>query len=162
VARPCPNCNAPFLVRKNTKARGEFMRCQSCYHEYTIGTDDSLEPAGVGIPTPAERRARKGGDASDAESNGGGYRRGARKSSARDSGAGKSPAKKAAGKSPAKKAAGKTGARKTAAKKSGVKTAPPKKAALKKPTTEVSTAGKTTKKAAKKATKKPTSKRTGE
>jgi DNA topoisomerase I len=59
IPRRCPNCEAPFLVRKNTKARGEFLRCQTCVHEYTIGADGELEPAGVGVPTPAERRSRK-------------------------------------------------------------------------------------------------------
>ncbi|HSJ33123.1 MAG TPA: type I DNA topoisomerase [Longimicrobiales bacterium] len=148
VARPCPNCNAPFLVRKSTKARGEFMRCQACYHEYTVNEDGSLDPAGVGVPTPAERRARGDGDA---ESDGGRYRRGAKTSFAGKS-AGKSPAKKAtakkatakkataknatavkkgaasAAKNPAaKKSAAKSAAKKSPAKKSGVKKSAPKR-----------------------------------
>jgi hypothetical protein len=48
VPRRCPNCEAPFLVRKTTKAKGEFMRCLSCAHEYTINADGALDPAGVG------------------------------------------------------------------------------------------------------------------
>src|SRR5690606_27914242 len=52
IARACPNCEAPYLVKKSTKARGEFLRCQTCAHEYTIGADDTLEPAGIGVLTP--------------------------------------------------------------------------------------------------------------
>jgi DNA topoisomerase I len=59
VPRRCPSCEAPFMIRKSTKARGEFLRCLACAHEYNIGADGELEPAGVGVPTPADRRARK-------------------------------------------------------------------------------------------------------
>jgi DNA topoisomerase-1 len=125
VARPCPNCDAPFLVRKNTKARGEFMRCQSCYHEYTIGADDSLEPAGVGVPTPAERRARKGGDPGNGAS---GSRGGGRQSFARKSPAKKPPARKttaatkSASKSTAKKSPTKSTVKKSPTKSTAEKT----------------------------------------
>jgi DNA topoisomerase I len=33
VAGPCPACDATFLVRKSTKARGEFLRCPQCRSE---------------------------------------------------------------------------------------------------------------------------------
>jgi DNA topoisomerase I len=129
LPRACPNCIAPYMVRKNTKAKGEFLRCQACAHEYTIGADGELEPAGVGVPTPAERRQRK----KDGGQNGG-ARRGAPKKAG-----GKSPAKRgtarkaAAKKSPAKKpAAKKTAAKKTAAKKAAVKKTAVKKTAARK------------------------------
>jgi DNA topoisomerase-1 len=126
IPQPCPNCNAPYLVRKSNKTRGEFLRCQTCVHEYTVAEDGSLEPAGVGVPTPAERRARKNGD--DSESSNG---RRAFKSSR------KAPAKKGARKSPAKK----TAAKKTAGADVTTTGAAPAKKAVKK----------ATKKAAKKA-----------
>ena len=113
VARPCPNCDAPFLVRKTTKARGEFMRCQKCYHDYTLGADDSLDPAGVGVPTPAERRARKDSGGGDAAAGGHSYRRGMKKSFAKKPAVQESAAKKSAVK--------KSAAKKSAAKKSGAK-----------------------------------------
>jgi DNA topoisomerase-1 len=55
VARACPNCTATFMVRRNTKARGEFLRCPTCAYEYTIGADGELEPAGIGVPAAARR-----------------------------------------------------------------------------------------------------------
>jgi DNA topoisomerase I len=97
VPRPCLNCDAPFMVRKSTKARGEFLRCLKCAHEYNIGEDGELEPAGVGVPTPAARRSR------DAE---GGGRRGRTRPSGRaatKSGAKKSAAKKAGAMKPTAK-----------------------------------------------------------
>ncbi|MCH9023712.1 MAG: type I DNA topoisomerase [candidate division Zixibacteria bacterium] len=30
---PCPVCNHPFLVKKSTKAKGDFLRCPECKHE---------------------------------------------------------------------------------------------------------------------------------
>jgi DNA topoisomerase-1 len=57
VATPCPACDAPFLVRKSTKARGEFVKCQTCGSEFTPGPDGGLDPAGSGRPGPAERRS---------------------------------------------------------------------------------------------------------
>jgi DNA topoisomerase I len=121
VPRRCPNCEAAFMVRKTTKARGEFMRCLACVHEYTIGADGELEPAGVGMPTPADRRARK------ADGDGGrpASRRGAVKKTA-----GKKTAttktKKTATKKPAAKktATKKTATKKTAAKNSATKPPP--------------------------------------
>ncbi|MBR9989074.1 MAG: type I DNA topoisomerase, partial [Gemmatimonadetes bacterium] len=131
VPRPCPNCESQYLVRKSTKARGDFMRCQKCYHEYTVAEDDSLEPAGVGLPTPAERRARK--DGSDDGSSGGGFRRGAKKSFGSKDGAKKTATKKsAARKSTARKSTEKTAAKKSAAKKTATKASAAKVAAAKK------------------------------
>ena len=34
VPGPCPDCNAPFLVAKSTKARGEFVKCLKCQGEF--------------------------------------------------------------------------------------------------------------------------------
>ncbi len=59
IALPCPACAAPFLVRKSTKSRGDFVKCPSCRAEFPQGTAGELEPAASGMPTPAGRRARK-------------------------------------------------------------------------------------------------------
>src|SRR5690606_17231148 len=109
VARPCPNCDAQYLVKKSTKARGDFLRCQACYHEYTEGADDSLEPAGVGVPPPAERRAKDGGDSGSSGKSG----RGAKKTFTKNTVGRKGAAKK----SGAKRSAGKKAATKNAAAK---------------------------------------------
>jgi DNA topoisomerase I len=122
LPRRCPNCEAPFLVRKSSKTRGEFLRCQSCVHEYTIGADGELEPAGVGVRTPAERRARKHDDGGDTAAR--------RRPAARKSAAGKSAPKKTA-----KKATGKV-AKKTSERKAAQKTA--KKATARSSTTKQS------------------------
>src|SRR5690606_19317665 len=100
IPRRCPNCEAPFLVRKSTKARGEFLRCQTCVHEYTIGADGELEPAGVGVPTPAERRSRKteNGGSRPARRSAPKKRVTAKKSTAKTSTAKKSTAKKSTAK----------------------------------------------------------------
>ncbi len=34
VPGPCPDCNHVYLVRKSTKARGEFLRCPQCKGEF--------------------------------------------------------------------------------------------------------------------------------
>jgi DNA topoisomerase-1 len=57
LAKPCPNCASPFVVKKSTKARGEFLRCPQCASEYTLGADGELDPAGGPATTPAERRS---------------------------------------------------------------------------------------------------------
>jgi DNA topoisomerase-1 len=33
VAIPCPRCQAPFLVRKSSKKKGDYLRCLRCRHE---------------------------------------------------------------------------------------------------------------------------------
>ena len=59
VAEPCPTCKAPFLVKKSTKAKGEFIKCPQCRSEFARGAGGGLEPSGSGTPSPADRRARK-------------------------------------------------------------------------------------------------------
>jgi DNA topoisomerase I len=93
VPRRCPNCEAPFVVRKSTKTRGEFLRCPTCSHEYTVNPDGALDPAGVGSSTPAGRRARKAEQGAGA----GAGRTQAKKASAKKAPAKKAPAKKASG-----------------------------------------------------------------
>ena len=36
VKQSCPNCEAPFLVEKNTKAKGTFLACPKCKSEFEI------------------------------------------------------------------------------------------------------------------------------
>jgi DNA topoisomerase I len=107
VPRRCPNCEGPFMVRKSTKARGDFLRCPTCAHEYTIAADGSLDPAGVGVPTPAGRRTRKKESGDDGGASGSGGRAWKRAGAKKTSAARKtSPAKKttsARKASPAKK-----------------------------------------------------------
>ncbi|MEX0907906.1 MAG: type I DNA topoisomerase [Gemmatimonadota bacterium] len=111
VAGSCPNCQASFLVRKSSKARGEFLRCIACAHEYTVGADGGLDAAGVGAPAAAGRR-----------SGGAGERGSGGNSAASRAGAGASRGRKTAKKSAAKKApARKTTAKKAAAKKTAAK-----------------------------------------
>jgi DNA topoisomerase I len=137
VPTACPNCQAPFMVKKSTKAKGEFLQCNSCAHQYTVNTDGSLDPAGIGtLRTP--RESRNGGDGEDRK---GRYGRGgaaARKAPAKKGAARKATATKAAKKdstdggparkaAPKKTAAKKTAARKTAAKKAAAKKTTPEK-----------------------------------
>jgi DNA topoisomerase I len=131
VPRRCPNCEGPFMVRKSTKARGDFLRCPTCAHEYAIGADGGLEPAGVGVPTPAARRARK--DAGEGGASSGSFRKAAKKSAAKKSAAKKSATKKSAAK---KSAAKKSAAKKSAAKKSAAKKPVAKKPAAKRPSAQ--------------------------
>ena len=151
VARACPNCNAQYLVKKSSKTRGEYLRCQICVHEYTLNEDGRLDPAGVGTPTPAERRAR--GEQVDEDGStrrgwarkpagAGAARKGAtKKSAAKKTTAGKtstttSAAKKAVKKAPAKKAAATKVAAGDAADSKNKKTSAAKKAAAKKSPTK--------------------------
>ncbi|MGH8015678.1 MAG: topoisomerase DNA-binding C4 zinc finger domain-containing protein, partial [Candidatus Zixiibacteriota bacterium] len=41
VAEPCPVCDHPFLVMKNTKAKGEFLKCPECKHEKNVQNSES-------------------------------------------------------------------------------------------------------------------------
>jgi DNA topoisomerase I len=104
VPQPCPNCAAPFMVRKSSKAKGEYLQCVACVHQYTVAADGSLDPAGVGAPP------RKAGGAA-------GRKRAA--AGAADGAARKSTAKKTATKKSAtkKSATKKSAARKMTAKK---------------------------------------------
>jgi DNA topoisomerase I len=140
VPRPCPSCNAPFLSRKSTKTRGEFLRCATCAHEYTVNADGALDPAGVGVPTPAERRRRAAaGDGAGGPGRSGGAgggastRRGPARSSAGRKTAAKKPAarKTAAAKSSGTKAAAQTSPAKATGTKAAAKTSPAKSAAKK-------------------------------
>lgn len=45
VNHPCPICKHPYMVQKNTKAKGEFLKCPECKHEHV---EDQL------TATPAE------------------------------------------------------------------------------------------------------------
>jgi DNA topoisomerase I len=138
VPRRCPSCEAPFMVRKSTKSRGEFLRCITCAHEYTIGADGELEPAGVGVPTPAQRRARKrdGGDNGGTGARGGSGWSGRGRRTAGPGGAAKkgtlkkATAKKATAEGPAKKVAAKKSAAGTT-RKTAAGTAAAKKSATK-------------------------------
>jgi DNA topoisomerase I len=176
VPRPCPNCEAPFMVRKSSKAKGDYLRCQTCAHEYTLGEDGGLEPAGVGVPTPAQRREKKsGGGAAERGGSGGahgngagsrtrGYGRG--RAGAKKAGAKKATAKKAtAKKATAKKAtAKKTTATQAGAEQASAGKATAKKASAKKATAKKATAEKATVKKAgtnKSAAQKPTAKQAG-
>jgi DNA topoisomerase I len=58
VASVCPVCKSPYLVRKSTKAKGEFLKCPSCRSEFTSNAAGELEPSASGQTTPADRRAR--------------------------------------------------------------------------------------------------------
>jgi len=44
VAKECPACKHPFMVRKVYKRKGEFLRCPECKHEVTPEPKES-EPA---------------------------------------------------------------------------------------------------------------------
>jgi DNA topoisomerase I len=125
VVRECLNCAAPFMVRKTTKARGEFLRCIACLHEYTINPDGALDPAGIASPAAVrgtgERKNWKRGGASNGAGNA------AVKTSPKKTITKKTTAKKAsAKKATAKKAtAKKASAKKATAKKSSPKSRQP-------------------------------------
>jgi DNA topoisomerase I len=122
VPTACPNCKAPFMVRKSSKAKGEYLQCNSCAHQYTVAADGALDPAGVGT-LREPRQERTGGRAAQRESgNGRGRAPGATKT------AKKTAAKKTAAK---KTAANKTPAKKTTAKKTTAKKTTPKKSSPK-------------------------------
>jgi len=140
----CPNCAAPYLVKKSNKTRGDYLRCQMCQHEYTENPDGKLDLAGVGVATPAERRAR-GEIVPESERKGGWGRKPDPKA-----------AKKAAGK---KSSSGKKFPTKTSAarKKAGAKKALSTTTTAKQPTAKRPTAKKPTAKSP--TAKSPTAKR---
>jgi DNA topoisomerase I len=157
VAKPCPACDSTFLVRKSTKARGEFLKCPTCKSEYTQDEGGAVEAAASGMRTPAQRRS--GGGSPPGNGNGKAFARrrtaarrpasksaakaGANQAGAKKAGAKKAGAKKAGAKQAGAKQAGatKAGARKAGARKAGAneaganeagaKKAPPRKAAKK-------------------------------
>jgi DNA topoisomerase I len=148
VPTACPNCKAQFMVRKSSKAKGEYLQCNTCAHQYTLAEDGRLDPAGVGtLRQPAS-----------SDRNGTGRRSAPKKGAAK-----KSPAKKAgAKKSPAKRGAAKTSAaEKSPAKKSPAKQSPAKKSPAKKSTARKSSPAESAakKSVAKSATKKSAAKK---
>jgi DNA topoisomerase-1 len=44
----CSSCGSPWLMKKVTKARGEFLKCPACKMEYTQEGDAQPEPAASG------------------------------------------------------------------------------------------------------------------
>ncbi len=40
VPTPCPNCGAPFMVEKTTKAKGTHLWCPTCKHRQGVSEDD--------------------------------------------------------------------------------------------------------------------------
>ncbi|HSJ12819.1 MAG TPA: type I DNA topoisomerase [Longimicrobiales bacterium] len=137
LAIACPACASPFLVKKSTKARGEFLRCPACHHEYTQNPDGALDPAGSGVPTPAQRRAWKQGTAGAGDGKPA-FRKPMKKTFAR-----KAPKTSAAKKGVAKQgAAKKSAAKKSVAKKSVAKKSVAKKSVAKKSVAKKSVAKK--------------------
>ena len=57
VPTPCPECAAPFLLKKTTKSKGETLRCPNCGLSYTSAADGTVEAESAATPTPAQRRA---------------------------------------------------------------------------------------------------------
>ena len=55
----CPRGDSPFVVKKSTKAKGEFIRCPTCFTEYTQDADGNLEAAASGASALGERRTVK-------------------------------------------------------------------------------------------------------
>jgi DNA topoisomerase I len=45
VPTPCPTCDAPFLIAKSTKARGEFYKCLECKSEMAVDAVEANESA---------------------------------------------------------------------------------------------------------------------
>lgn len=43
TAKPCPSCNYPFLVQKESKARGEYLQCPRC--KSVIAPENAETPA---------------------------------------------------------------------------------------------------------------------
>jgi hypothetical protein len=43
MARPCTECDSPLVVKKSTKAKGDFLQCPQCNSEFTPVGDDDME-----------------------------------------------------------------------------------------------------------------------
>jgi DNA topoisomerase-1 len=39
VARPCPDCGAPFLLSKSSQRRGEFLQCPTCKASFPVSEE---------------------------------------------------------------------------------------------------------------------------
>jgi DNA topoisomerase-1 len=97
VLTACPACPSPYLVKKSTRARGEFLRCPACSHEYVPDAAGGLDPAGAPSgPGSGARRPRRTGTAG-ATARQLGVKRVVKKAGARKAAAGKAAAKRAAG-----------------------------------------------------------------
>ena len=150
---PCTQCDSTYVVKKSTKAKGEFVKCQKCNSEFTQDSEGQLELLSIGVPTPADRRQKKAdGDGTNRSYGRGSFRKTTKKSTARKgasrngddeeapvvkkTAAKKTAAKKTAAKKTAvKKATAKTAVKKTAAETPAMaKKAPAKKSAAKKAT----------------------------
>jgi DNA topoisomerase-1 len=63
IATPCPSCGeSPYLVRKQTKSRGAFLKCPACRMEFTQDGSGEPEPAGSGVgrgAAPPAKRTKK-------------------------------------------------------------------------------------------------------
>jgi len=110
VAMSCPNCASPYLVRKSTKARGEFLRCPACTHDFVADAEGRLEQVA------GARRGRTAGRGRSTRSTGASAQELGVKRVVKKAGARKAAAKKVAAKK-AKKAAADKGPGEASARK---------------------------------------------
>jgi DNA topoisomerase-1 len=47
IDKNCPNCDATILVEKNTKSKGEFLRCLNCKSEFPMDLNEDEEVQGA-------------------------------------------------------------------------------------------------------------------
>ncbi|MBD3274309.1 MAG: DNA topoisomerase I, partial [Candidatus Marinimicrobia bacterium] len=47
IDKNCPNCDATILVEKNTKSKGEFLRCLNCKSEFPMELNEDEEVQGA-------------------------------------------------------------------------------------------------------------------
>ena len=140
VAQPCQYCDSPLVVRKQTKARGDFIRCPQCHAEYTQNEDGALDAAAEPKRTEEQWRA----EAEEKRRKAAAYREG------RSAGRGRRPdrdggdndedtkPRRVVKKAGARKAARKRAAKKSTAKASNAKPSATKKSAAKKSATKKS------------------------
>ena len=43
VARPCPDCGAPFLLSKSSQRQGEFLQCPTCKASFPVSEEPEAE-----------------------------------------------------------------------------------------------------------------------